>query len=497
MNGIFKNTFRLRSNSEYAKSSLVFKNSKKSNEYSSLMPTPTSQTYRKDNVNFLPKIVSKRKISSEYPKINKNELLDLKKSASNFFSKKTKSNNNEYINDDSKSLKSKKTQSTQNILRNTNSKKNSSIFLLKNNNNNNNNSSIIKTDRSNINLINAKNKSTNQIITRTKKKRKTFNNKNSKFSLINIDKSKILPLKYKHFEISKAGLDEDGEEKTNQDRFIYLEKLFNLPETYIFGVLDGHGPNGHFVSEFVKNELIQTFTDESKFKTKNIKEITYETLYSKLTHNNYSFLQKLYKNINTKLNDQKFDVHFSGTTCVLVFIIKENIICSNIGDSRAILIKEEKGKYYHENLSYDHKPSKEEERKRIEECGGEIHPCLDIEDDDILRVWKKGEDNFPGIAVSRTLGDSVSKDIGVTYVADIIEKKIDKSYCYIIVGSDGLWDFMENKRIVNLSKTFYEKNETKEMCDMCVKEAVNAWRIEGTDRDDITCIAFIIKDILK
>jgi len=74
MNGIFKNTFRLRSNSEYAKSSLVFKNSKKSNEYSSLMPTPTSQTYRKDNVNFLPKIVSKRKISSEYPKINKNEL---------------------------------------------------------------------------------------------------------------------------------------------------------------------------------------------------------------------------------------------------------------------------------------------------------------------------------------------------------------------------------------------------------------------------------------
>jgi hypothetical protein len=125
MNGIFKNTFRLRSNSEYAKSSLVFKNSKKSNEYSSLMPTPTSQTYRKDNVNFLPKIVSKRKISSEYPKINKNELLDLKKSASNFFSKKTKSNNNEYINDDSKSLKSKKTQSTQNILRNKNSKKNS------------------------------------------------------------------------------------------------------------------------------------------------------------------------------------------------------------------------------------------------------------------------------------------------------------------------------------------------------------------------------------
>ena len=32
---------------------------------------------------------------------------------------------------------------------------------------------------------------------------------------------------------------------------------------------------------------------------------------------------------------------------------------------------------------------------------------------------------------------------------------------------------------------------------MRVKEAVNAWRIEGTDRDDITCIAFIIKDILK
>jgi len=497
MNSIFKNTFRLRSNSEHEKVNLVFKNSKqKNNEYSSLMPTPTSQTSRIGNKNFLPKIfISKRKISNEYPTKNKkNEIFDLKNSSSNFFEKKTKSKNELLSDNENKgfNLKSIKNKSTQNILRNTNSKKNSSLFLIKNNNNN----SLLKNNNNSVKFLNSKNNSSNKIITRRKKKRNTFNNRhNSQFTLININKNKINPLKYKHFEISKAGLDEDGKEKINQDRFIYLEKLFNLPDTYCFGILDGHGPNGHFVSEFVKNELIQFLTDDSNFKTKNIKEINHENLYSRLIHNNYSILQKLYKNINNKLNDQKFDVHFSGTTCVLVFIIKENIICSNIGDSRAILIKEEKGKYYYENLSYDHKPNKEEERKRIEKSGGEIHPCLDTEDDDVLRVWIKGDNNIPGIAVSRTIGDSVSKDIGVTYVADIIEKKIDNKYCYIIVGSDGIWDFIENQRIVNLSKNFYEKNETKQMCDMIVKEAVNAWRLETIDRDDITCITFIIKEI--
>ena len=495
MNSIFKNTFRLRSNSEHEKVNLVFKKSKKTNEYSSLMATSTSQTSRKGSKNYLPKIfINKRKISNEYPsKNNKNEIFELKNSASNFFEKKTKSKNELLSENENKgfNLNSIKNNSCQNILRNTNSKKNSSLFLIKNNNN----TSLFKTIKSSAKIFNSKNNSSNKIISRGKKKRNTFNNRNSQFSLINIDKNKINPIKYKHFEISKAGLDEDGEEKTNQDRFIYLEKLFNLPDTYCFGVLDGHGPNGHLVSEFVKNELTEFLTNDSNFKTKHIKEINHENLYSRLTHNNYSLLQKLYKNINNKLNDQKFDVHFSGTTCVLVFIIKENIICSNIGDSRAILIKEEKGKYYYENLSYDHKPNKEEERKRIEQSGGEIHPCLDTEDDDVLRVWIKGDNNIPGIAVSRTIGDSVSKDIGVTYVADIIEKKIDENYCYIIVGSDGIWDFMENQRIVNLSKNFYEKNDTKQMCDMIVKEAVNAWRIETIDRDDITCIVFIIKEI--
>jgi protein phosphatase 1A len=58
----------------------------------------------------------------------------------------------------------------------------------------------------------------------------------------------------------------------------------------------------------------------------------------------------------------------TGSTGCAVIIAGDNIICFNVGDSRAILCRDGKPVL----LSLDHKPSNPEEKKRIEDAGGSI-----------------------------------------------------------------------------------------------------------------------------
>jgi serine/threonine protein phosphatase PrpC len=43
--------------------------------------------------------------------------------------------------------------------------------------------------------------------------------------------------------------------KPNQDSFISVKNLSGIEGLWMFGVCDGHGINGHLVSDFVKKNL--------------------------------------------------------------------------------------------------------------------------------------------------------------------------------------------------------------------------------------------------
>ena len=53
---------------------------------------------------------------------------------------------------------------------------------------------------------------------------------------------------------NRKGFAIDKKDKVNQDAFIQIEN-FMMNDRYLFGVCDGHGANGHFVSEFIKEIL--------------------------------------------------------------------------------------------------------------------------------------------------------------------------------------------------------------------------------------------------
>jgi serine/threonine protein phosphatase PrpC len=43
--------------------------------------------------------------------------------------------------------------------------------------------------------------------------------------------------------------------KQNQDNFFVVKNFAKVENLWFFGVADGHGQNGHLVSEYVKNHL--------------------------------------------------------------------------------------------------------------------------------------------------------------------------------------------------------------------------------------------------
>jgi len=64
-----------------------------------------------------------------------------------------------------------------------------------------------------------------------------------------------------------------------------------------------------------------------------------------------------------------------------------------------------------------------------------------------LRVW--ADDEGPGIAMTRTLGDLQAKKIGLISEPEIesieLNPVTDK---FIVIGSDGIWDVMTSAEVV-------------------------------------------------
>ena len=281
--------------------------------------------------------------------------------------------------------------------------------------------------------------------------------------------------------ISQAGKGEDGFTKVNQDSYLVDLNEFKLGDFNVFGVLDGHGLNGHLVSQFVSK-----YIKSHLHKNKHVKHLTdEESVYNQLKNNNYEIIRKLYTHAEREVGKSDIDANFSGTTCVIVFQAGTKLITANVGDSRAIIVK---GNDVYP-LSIDQKPNSEHELKRILKHGGEVSQ---YEEDGIksgpFRVWKKGE-MYPGIAMSRSIGDLVASTLGVIPEPEFTENEIDKDTKFIIVASDGVWEFLDNKTVKDIVMPFYLKNDPEGAAKALIAESTNWWNQEDIVVDDITVVA--------
>lgn len=111
---------------------------------------------------------------------------------------------------------------------------------------------------------------------------------------------------------------------------------------------------------------------------------------------------------------------------------------ANVGDARIVLCRNGKAL----RLSYDHKSSDENEKKRIANAGGKVEG------------YRVG-----GLAVSRALGDHLMKKLvtGHPYTTEtVIQHDLDE---FIIIACDGLWDVCSDQEAVDLVREVHDPGE--------------------------------------
>ena len=310
--------------------------------------------------------------------------------------------------------------------------------------------------------------------------------------LININPS----VKGKGFKIcaqlTRAGKNMDGLEKIDQDTPLISTNVGGVEGFNIFGVLDGHGDFGHYVSQFCKNYFVNKMIEYVESLVYITQFITAEEVYINLKANGFSYIMDLFLNIDSELSLQTFDHVLSGTTCNLIFQFNNHLVCFNVGDSRSILIEDygDLSNQIIRPLSVDHKPTIPEEMQRIQAYGGAVERIRDIFGNELgpFRVFKRGC-NYPGLAMSRSLGDLQAKECGVISNPQILEYDLNTNTKYLVVCSDGIWEFMTNEQVRDIGNKYYAINNAEGFCNELVNVAINIWSQKGKSRDDITVVA--------
>lgn len=69
------------------------------------------------------------------------------------------------------------------------------------------------------------------------------------------------------------------------------------------------------------------------------------------------------------------------------------------------------------------------------------------------RMWVEDE-LYPGLMVSRSLGDIVAHRIGSLEIPDTNVIKLKESDEFIVLGSDGLWDVLSNQEVCDIVSNY-------------------------------------------
>lgn len=221
-------------------------------------------------------------------------------------------------------------------------------------------------------------------------------------------------------------------EQANQDcmSLLVVEDDFAL-----YGVYDGHGPLGHFVSEYACTNLPHIFLSLCRE----------GQTPDKAFNNAFISVQKL---IEKESQEKRIDAEMSGSTCTMAYhcMKSQRLWLSHVGDSRSIIGSAE-GKEAMA-LTVDHKPDLPEEKKRIESA----NPPGRVIFDGFFnhRVFAKSG-MYPGLNMSRALGDCVAHRMaGLTAVPDIKEIDLANSTVggdgerLLILCTDGVWEFIND-----------------------------------------------------
>ncbi|XAR68756.1 Phosphoprotein phosphatase [Bertholletia excelsa] len=290
-----------------------------------------------------------------------------------------------------------------------------------------------------------------------------------------------------------------GRKGINQDAMTAWEN-FNAEKGLFFcAVSDGHGPFGHKVSQFVRDNLPPKLCSSYKQSQTHQSESNKGASGKEGDDNDNSFfsnwkdiLVKSYHEMDDDLLEHPtLEAYCSGTTTVAVLKKGEHLVVANLGDSRAVLgTRDEKDQLIPVQLTVDLKPNLPREEERIKRCGGRVFALE--EEPEVLRIWMRDED-CPGLAMARAFGDFCLKDCGLISTPDVSCRMLTNKDEFIVLATDGVWDVLSNEEVVRIIGSARNRSF---MAKILVEYAVQAWRDKYATSmvDDCTVVCLFLEN---
>ena len=206
------------------------------------------------------------------------------------------------------------------------------------------------------------------------------------------------------------------------------------PALSCFAVFDGHGEDGHLVSRHFRERLPDMVSQHPQFASDPARAITEAVLEAEAVVIGWG-------NVDTSL---------SGSTAVIAALYEEGgskrLATANVGDARILLVRDGKAL----QLSVDHVPDDEAERKRIDRGNPNLRQSL--------VKFTEGSWRVGGVlALSRAFGDSFLKEsgrfegigeknadygsgFGLNAEPDCYIEQITAADSWVMLSSDGLFE---------------------------------------------------------
>jgi serine/threonine protein phosphatase PrpC len=89
-----------------------------------------------------------------------------------------------------------------------------------------------------------------------------------------------------------------------------------------------------------------------------------------------------------------------------------------------------------------------------------------------MRVWLKHEDT-PGLAMSRSFGDSTACRVGVNAIPEIKMFDLELNDKIIVLASDGVWEFLDNQQVANIVWPFFKQRNAEGAAEALVRASYN------------------------
>lgn len=275
-----------------------------------------------------------------------------------------------------------------------------------------------------------------------------------------------------------------------------MQTLATQGDSGLFCVLDGHGKDGHNVSREALNtiyeELYNAGTEALRADTGNIMAAAFETA--------NRHLQLLADPVDG--DEIQVDARKSGACGLVVYAHGSTLWVGGVGDCRAVIGIQKDGVLAALSLSTDHKVDLPDEQARIESMGGWVKPAA-LGDDggyNPARLYQAKDRPWlgPGLCVARALGDLDSSSCGLIATPEVVCHVATQDDKFMILATDGVWEFIENDEAVRLVNIFFTSGKTaEEACRFLIASAAMKWReYEGDYRDDITCIVIYLQSVV-